>query len=167
MAIIELPPCPPLWAIDSIKSFWNLTHRTPDRIQRGLDSNGLMFIAGHPGEDMHRVPDVAGFTDVLMAPGLVGLTGQTNYFEQGHLDYLEVESQRDEVNEAPRSWAGVSGGSLWRVPIMRNLQGEYSTGDVTLAGVPYLQEYLQTPGHIRVRGHGPLTLYRELLSRLP
>jgi len=167
IAIIELPDSTALRTIGAIKSFWNLTHRTEERIQRALDPIGCVFVAGHLTEDLRRYADVPGFTDVTFAPGIIGITGQDGYFTKGNLDYLEVASERDGENQAPRSWSGISGGSLWRLPVARNAEGVWSVGEVTLAGVPFIEEYMKRPGHLRLCGHGPLTIYRELLARLP
>jgi len=167
IAIIELPNSSALKTIAAIKSFWNLTHRTEERMHRALDPIGCVFIAGHLAEDLRTHDDVPGFTDVLFAPGIIGLTGQDGYFTKGNLDYLEVASEQDGNNQAPTSWRGVSGGSLWRLPVARTAEGAWSVGEVTLAGVPFIEEYMKNPGHRRVCGHGPLTIYRELLARLP
>jgi hypothetical protein len=167
IAIIELPDSPALRTIAAIKSFWNLTYKTEERMQRALDDTGCVFIAGHLAEDLRELGDAPGFTDVIFAPGIIGLTGQDGYFTKNNLDYLEVASEQNGENQAPRSWSGISGGSLWRLPIGQNAEGVWSAGEVTLAGVPFIEEYMKTPGHLRVCGHGPLTIYRELLARLP
>jgi hypothetical protein len=170
-AIIVLPPCDQLATLQRRKSFWNLTNNQAANMAGALDERGCIAIAGHPAEDVDtEAGPRGGFSDVTFAPGLVGFTGQTAYFDREGFDYIEVGSQRDDRNEAPFSYHGVSGGSLWRIPIMRR-SGDPDTAvffpnQLFLIGVPFF-EIEEAPGRIRVRGHGPRTIYERLLPALP
>jgi hypothetical protein len=168
LAVIQLPSISELATLQAKRSFWNLTNNTSDKLAKALDSFGCMAIAGHPGEDQKDVGSMGGFQAVTLAPGLVGLTGQEAYFESEGFDYIEVISMRDATNQAPNSYAGVSGGSLWRVPIMRKPKDNNSQvypGPLILAGVPFY-EFIEEPGKVRVRTHGPKSIYEKLLAKL-
>jgi len=169
IAVIQLPEVPALATLRARQSFWNLTNHSEEKLARALDPMGCMAIVGHPGEDVEDdVGPAGGFQEATFSPGLVGLTGQTEYFERDGLDYIGVASRRTDENGAPRSYKGVSGGSLWRVPIMRKSTDNNSKvfpGKLTLAGVPFWQ-FAEEAGLIRVRGHGPKTIYQTLLAKL-
>jgi hypothetical protein len=129
-----------------------------------------MAIAGHPAEDIGAVMPAAGFSEATSVPGMIGFTGQEMYCRRGNHDYIEIRSIKDDVNLAPTSYAGVSGGSLWRVPILKNAaipDSPYLPGEITLAGVPFFQIPNANDGDNRVRAHGPLSIYRELIRHLP
>ena len=134
-----------------------------------LDPKGCMVIAGHPAEDLQKdVGPIGGFRDVTFSPGMVGFTGQIHYFERDGYDYVEVESYRTDANRAPTSYKGVSGGALWRVPILRKAEDDNSkvfTEKLTFAGVPFY-EFPAEKGGIRIRCHGPKTIYESLLLKL-
>ncbi len=168
LAVIELPPSPELDTIKAKKSFWNLSNKTGEKLAGAIATHGCIGIAGHPVEDKAPKGKMMGFEDVTFAPGFVGFTGQINYFEHEGFDYLEVDSLRTEANGAPKSYQGVSGGSVWRIPILRRTENGREVihfDRVTLAGVPFI-EFKEETGRIRVRAHGPISIYKKLLSKL-
>jgi hypothetical protein len=168
LAVIQLPLVSELATLQAKRSFWSLTHESSAKLAKALDPLGCMVIAGHPGEDQTNVGSRGGFQEVTLAPGLVGFTGQQAYLEHGGFDYIEVASLRDATNQAPNSYAGISGGSLWRIPIMRKPKDNNSQvypGPLTLAGVPNY-EFIEGPGKVRVRAHGPKSIYECLLTKL-
>jgi len=169
IAVIQLPLCEELSTLIAKKSFWNLTNQTEDKLSRAMVSGSCMAIVGHPGEDVQdQVGPTGGFQEATFAPGMVGFTGQTAYFEHEGLDYIEIDSRRTVENEAPKSYGGISGGSLWRIPILRRPTDDNSQvypGELVLAGVPFWQ-FPENEGLITVRGHGPRTIYQNLLSML-
>jgi hypothetical protein len=179
LAVIKLPTSSQLGTIQAKKSFWNLTNHREDKLARACDSRGCMAIAGHPGEDMHDEIPRNGFDQLIISEGLIGITQRDRYFEIRDIevsarpvttyDYLEVLSIRDEQNRAPRSYEGVSGGSLWQIPIVRRADEDNSKirpGQITLAGVPFYQFRVGPEGHNRVRGHGPQSIYGRLVDAL-
>ena len=133
-----------------------------------LDDAGCMVIAGHPAEDIQNVGPIGGFKEATFSPGIVGFTGRIGYFEQDGLDYIDVDSKRTDESRAPASYKGVSGGSVWCVPILRRpgaTNSQVQPGKLTLAGVPFY-EFPEEDGRIRIRAHGPRTIYQKLLSHL-
>jgi len=168
IAVILLPEVPELATLRARRTFWNLTNQTEQKLASALDQMGCMAIGGHPDEDVEDVGPLGGFREATFSPGIVGFTGQIGCFERDGFDYLEVDSKRTDKTRAPASYKGVSGGSLWRVPILRKAKVDNSKvqpGKLTLAGVPFY-EFPEEDGRIRIRAHGPKTIYGKLLARL-
>jgi hypothetical protein len=163
MSIIELPATSELGTLKAKKSFWNLTHQRAEKENLAKDESGYLVIAGHAGEDQKTINHI-----VTLAPLLVAFIGQLHYFENGDFDYIEIGSKHDETNGAPYSYAGISGGSLWRVRIVTKSGGgnpEMCFEGATLAGVPFYQ-IPEDCGRVKVRAHGPKTLYQNMVSCL-
>jgi len=125
-----------------------------------------MVVAGHVAENLKNLGAQSGFSEVTYIPCLVGFTGGLGGFSKKGFDYLEVGSNCDGTNGAPMSYAGVSGGSLWRVPIFRKTpDSPVEFKGMTLAGVTFY-ETIESHGKIRVRAHGPKSIYQKLLGKL-
>lgn len=177
LSVIHLPPGDLLGTLKASKSFYNLSFNTADKLAKAQNETGCLVVSGFPAEAMQDVRTWQGFEEVALAEGLIGLTGQEGCFERVYddgehpvsYDYLEFMSIRDKTNNAPTNYGGVSGGSLWRVPFYRRPHDDNSKiffRDATLAGVPIYQEFEPT-GSIRVRCHGPKSIYESMLAVLP
>lgn len=170
LSVIQLPPSSTLNTIKAKKSFWSLTVRTEQKLAAALVKNGCDMIAGHVGAELEEQGARSGFKEVCFIPGLVAATGRLRYFERRTYDYIDVGSIRTLETDAPISYGGISGGSLWRVPILRK-KGDDNTKvyfrDFFLSGVPFYESDEDSNGRRRIRAHGPKSIYQKLLPTLP
>lgn len=165
LAVILLPNAS-LGTIQASKSFYNLSVDTADRLTGALDSSYCLAFSGFPAEDMRDIGPAQGFQEVVLTQGLIGFTEQVSYTEHGPHDYLVFASTRDNYNDAPTDYGGVSGGSAWRVPPMPPGENGIRFTRIILAGVPIYQEFQRDGRTIFVRCHGPQSIYRDLLRVL-
>jgi hypothetical protein len=170
LSVIVLPRVPQLDTLKAKKSFLNIGHDPDKKMASALIDEGTIFVCGFPGEGQQSKGPQSGFSETVLLPGLAGASYRSMYFERNGLDYLEINSKRDESNDpitiAPKSYGGVSGGSFWRVPIYWESKSDNIIfKEVYFAGVPYLElpvdEFRST-----IRAHGPKSVFQVLLSTL-
>jgi hypothetical protein len=166
LAVIVLPTAN-VGAIQASKSFYNLTIETAGRLAGALDQGSCLAFSGFPAEDMRDIGPAQGFQENVLAQGLIAFTEQVSYYERGPHDYLIFGSTRDDYNNAPTDYGGVSGGSAWRVPPRPPGENAIRFTRVYLAGVPIVQGFKRDGRTIFVRCHGPQSIYRDLLRVLP
>ena len=165
LSVIVVPPGDKLNAIKARKSFWSLTVGSAEKLRTALIQKGFVAIVGHPGEQMsseNPKPD-----GIVLSPQMVGITVQKRYIVHEDYDYVDVESLHSDRTKAPASYKGVSGGSFWRVPIAPKSKTDPTLDHARpqLLGVPFFQSD-EIGGRRFVRGHGPRSIYENLLGKL-
>jgi hypothetical protein len=90
---------------------------------------------------------------------LFGSIGKT--YVVGGFDYCAAEINYDSSNTLPESFAGVSGGGLWFIPLREKEHGIIETEKPILHGVAFYQTERQ--GSLRaIRCHGPVSIYERV-----
>lgn len=168
LAFIKIPPGPFLNAIAARKSFVNVSVNPEQRFKEAMDTRGCIVFSGFPDEARFRDKPELGFQLVNGLLGVGFITSQDKRFEQGRHDYIEVGVSRKKGLEPPATFKGVSGGGLWRVPIVRKETAKTDTdvdfGDFRLAGVVFHES---DPNEYQtIRAHGPVSLYKVFFPAL-
>jgi hypothetical protein len=159
LAVITLPESPELGTLKAKKCFWSLCADLDAKLRDALVGSDSLLIVGHAEEDKTSYEDQG----IAYAPRLSGRSVQSDYFEHNGFDYLELAVKRDTFGDVPISFAGVSGGSLWRL-WTSDVGVSPAKWKLTFAGVPFLQ---YPPGlSTTIRSHGPRSLYSRLLPLL-
>ena len=168
LAFIKLPPGKFLNEIQGRLSFLNVTLDSENQLIRAMDQNSFMAFVGFPAVEQAKGEPQLGFAQVDVLNGFAFFTGQENQERRDGFDYLEVGVSRTPVNVAPKSFGGVSGGGLWRLPIRRRKDDppgtEYIDG-YHFAGVIFFQSPIINE-HQFLRAHGPESLYRRFIPEV-
>jgi len=114
------------------------------------------FVCGTIGERSTDEKPGRGFSKVKGLYGLAGMSFAEKIYEKGGFDYVEVKAER-RPDDTPQSYGGISGGGLWRVPLIINGKGVVSVKQYELAGVAFYQTELDN-GFRFLRCHGPNSL---------
>ena len=171
LLFLEIPEsASQLHTILARRQFWNLTIRPDERIRECSTDEGCVWVTiGHPHERLRQMPASHGFDEVRGFPGIVGFTGVETIHDRAGLDYFDVYADYRGEGDIPRSFRGVSGGSLWRVPVsvMRADDPIESlvVGSPVLAGVLFYQGPVEN-GRRLLRAHGPRSIYRAMVQTL-
>lgn len=168
LAFIKLPIGDKLNGIKARRSFLNLTHNSDEKLKSATDQNSFMAFTGFPAEEKSTREPELGFANVDFIKGYTFFSGEEHYERREGFDYIQVGVSREENNDAPVSFGGVSGGGLWRLPIRRKAGDpsgkEYFDG-CHLAGVVFLQSDVENK-HQFIRAHGPESIYSKFVPEL-
>ena len=145
------------------KSFFNIDRRC-DRFSTGFMpiDRGFWFTLGFPGVFESDIEPNHGFSAIKGYKGLCGISGIRKEYENRDYDYLEMSIEYESHNQnLPDSFGGVSGGSIWQVPLSRNSQGNLEPDEYILSGVIFYQTQLEK-NHRFLKGHGRKTIYFKI-----
>jgi hypothetical protein len=149
--------------IKTYKSFYPL-NPPQDSTQINPGKQDLWFIYGTIGEWTTEELSSTGFMDVKGYQGFGGMTFLENVYQKGTYDYMEIKASFGSEN-TPRSFGGMSGGGLWRTPILINDAGIFSAKDYFLVGMIFYQTELKD-GARYLRCHGPNSLYQVVCKEV-
>ena len=145
-------PKPNLEGIMANKSFYPLSPIQKDN-QAKRDP---WFVYGTIGERTTKESPNKGFVEVKGYYGFGGMTFAENIFSKGEFDYVEVKADYGE-RDTPRSFGGMSGGGLWRAPLLINDDEKIVAKGHFLSGVIFYQTSLKDGARF-LRCHGPESL---------
>jgi len=168
LAFIRIPHGPFLNELRARKSFVNVGIDPRKRFDQAMDQRGCVVFSGFPNETRFNDKPELGFQLVNGLLGVGFITGQDKHFERGEHDYIEVGVSRKPGLSPPTTFKGVSGGGLWRVPIVRPENARTETnvdfGNLRLAGVVFHES---DPNEYQtIRAHGPVSLYEVFFPGL-
>ena len=110
-------------------------------------------------------PVVVERTKAIMHNCLLN-TGSTEPLPpESDYDRLKFVPDPTEMDRPPESYAGSSGGGLWRIWIRQEDGGHTSLADRRLIGVAYY-EVPTASGSLNIVCHGPASLYERLISAI-
>jgi hypothetical protein len=156
LAFVKIPPSPLLSELRARKSFVDITVSTEKRFENASTNSGCIAVTGFP--DVDRVQQILqsnklGFTVLEGLKGYGFITGEENYEEHEAYDYLSLGVSYGIGGDVPIKFGGVSGGGVWRVPIVRKKgepEGTEYFDKFYLAGVVFFQgEIVDNECHLR------------------
>jgi hypothetical protein len=169
LAFIVLPDSPLLGELVARRSFYPLASDVESKASDALADNGFVCFCGYPASQQREGKPTLGYSAVTEIKGFAFITGPDNYYERNTWDYYELGITRAEVAEFGDSFAGVSGGGVWRVAVYRQ-NGEPPGSEhyerMTLGGVAFYEENHLPDGRFFVRTHGPKAVYKQFLPDL-
>jgi len=163
IAVIVLPTAPSTHIIRAKKSFVSLTHDTSRKAASAVPDTGYLVFFGHPGSEVEVVGPAGQFNQVDLLHGYSFMGGADKYFEDQGLDYI-VAKTPEGIPEG--GFGGCSGGGMWKVPLKIDRCTRKPTYEGTIfAGVSFW-EHKEKGEVVAVRGHGPKTIYSNMLEKL-
>jgi Recombinase/Recombinase zinc beta ribbon domain len=138
LALIRLPD---LVARDirKVKAFYNVDRRRPSSGERPQYESGVWAVLGAPGEQSEFGEREAVLKISLFAS--VVASAQIRY----GFDYVDLSYIHEDRPDLPRSYGGISGSGLWRLPISRAESAAIVwNGEMHLEGVAFYQNNLET-----------------------
>lgn len=148
-------------AIAARKAFYNLERRREQLLTSPPDlQDGFWFINGFVAEMTAEERGRGGYDLIKAFHNLSGAGGPLEEaIVVGEHDYFAFPVSYGERSVAPKSFAGMSGGGLWQVPLTRNAQGQIEHGKPLLSGVVFYQEVISQTSSA-VKCHGRQSVYR-------
>lgn len=145
-------------AIAAKKTFYNLDSRRDRLLNSPPDLRDGVWIAQgflEGGTVVTPDPDGRGITKGFY--NFSGVGGPETGDQVGEYDYFEFPVSHEARQNAPRSWAGMSGGGLWQIPLKREGRGLVHLTPL-LSGILFYQQPT-TDTECGVRGHGRRSVY--------
>ena len=158
LALIRLPD---LVARDirQVKAFYNVDRRKPSSGERPEYESGLWAVLGAPAEQSEF-----GAKEAILKISLFASVVASAQIRDG-FDYVDLSYFHDERPDLPRSYGGISGSGLWRLPISRAENGAVTwDGVVQLEGVAFYQKPV-SPVEGVIRCHGRASVHDRLLGK--
>jgi hypothetical protein len=124
---------------------------------------GIWFLSGAPEERLHLDTYPQRFHKVVTYENLCLAAGPTIEVANGDFDYFELDVDQSET--VPSSFAGMSGGGLWRVLVARPNNGDFVPTRYLLTGVVFYQGVREN-GTRFVRCHGRRSVYEKIFTKV-
>ena len=156
LALIRLPD---LVARDirQVKAFYNVDKRRPSSGERPQYESGLWAVLGAPGEQSEF-----GEKEAVLRISLFASVVASAQIRDG-FDYVDLSYFHEDRPDLPRSYGGISGSGLWRLPISKAESGAIAwNGEVQLEGVAFYQKPASAVEGV-IRCHGRMSLYDRVL----
>jgi hypothetical protein len=158
LAFLPIPP-PLVGTLQARKMFYNLDKPREELLSAKPDLDlGLWAFVGTPASasSLDGSPIILGQTVFFQMP--------TRQYEKGDFDYLEIGLSREDP-VCPPSFAGVSGGGVFRIDITGDAKGPWDFGDAPiLEGCAFYEKYRER--FLFVRCHGRQSIYQHGLAAI-
>jgi hypothetical protein len=157
LALIRIPD---LVARDirQVKAFYNVDKRTASSGERPQYESGLWAVLGAPGEQSEF-----GEKEAVLKISLFASVVASAQIRDG-FDYVDLSYFHEDRPDLPRSYGGISGSGLWRLPISRAATGAIVWNDeVHLEGVAFYQKPASSVEGV-IRCHGRTSVYDRVLA---
>ncbi len=164
LILLEILDRDKLGTIKAIKSFWNISSKTDLKNDCYKDKNSVWVVCGLPQDWVTHETSNSNFEKVG-CQFLPYLTDSVQRFDKNGFDYFDVSINCDSKNDFPETFKGMSGGSLWKVPLSFR-KGSESPEDLIISnpifsGVIFYQTEIK--GNYRIlRSHGAKSIYEVL-----
>jgi hypothetical protein len=128
------------------KLFYKISDRPEERLTSSLRDDGIFVVCGAAKEEEREGEPELGFSQVTVESlatyygGLVRPDSQR--FQRDGYGYVDMAVRYPGVDNPPRSFGGVSGGGLWRIPVEPGPDDPTRyivDGDPVLAGLVFYQ----------------------------
>lgn len=154
--------------IKATKSFTEISGRADRRLPLALEEEGFGAVMGFAAEKSQKKFFSGGRVLLELRGGYV--SGIENHQRRGDFDYVETLATPGLVPSLPSTYGGVSGSGLWRVALKKRraqpIESAVIREDYVLTGVAFYEEHL-ADGNMKIRYHGPETIYQRLPRLVP
>jgi hypothetical protein len=169
IAFIEILDSEKLGWIKAYRSFCDISSTTTKTILETpvSNTNSLWAIAGMPEEFSEKIESQNVFKVIWDLKAQAFFGGVEKYFEMDGFDYIDLKANYNTKDELPKSFGGISGGGLWRVPMSMSISdiNTLKLGEPELSGLVFYQT--QVTNNCRIlRCHGPKSIYNKLSKLL-
>jgi hypothetical protein len=168
LAVLELPLGNKLSTLKAKKTFFDITANAKRKLQFCKDQRcGIWAISHAIAEFSERNILKNGNINIFVQCGISWISPNRIYHKDGY-DYIEVGMNIYGENKIPNTFAGGSGGGLWKFPLeVTEIEGKYhyQIGNPVLAGVIFYQTALKNE-YRHIRCHGQESIYKALINKL-
>jgi hypothetical protein len=168
LAFLKLPEYA-AGALEARSSFFNLTkpnrkeELVSEKRKPGLYMDALFGIIGEWTKELATEAPKPRLKSIC---GLFGVGYAKNQRTSDSFDYTDFETTHDEVSPAPKSFGGMSGGSLWNVSLNKDETGEISATTKQIIGVAFYESSIDENKKRVITCHGPKSLYDILINKI-
>jgi hypothetical protein len=157
MALIRIPELVGR-DIRTVKAFYNVDKRKPASAECPPYETGVWALLGAPAEQ-----SVFGEKEAVLKLSLLASVVSSAHMRDG-FDYVDLSYFHQDRPDLPRSYGGISGSGLWRLPIFRSDGGAIKwNGEAHLEGVAFYQKPMNELEGV-IRCHGRTSLYDRAMG---
>ena len=165
ISFIEILDSNKLGWINAYKSFCDISEvTTKTNLETPVsNTNSIWAIAGMPEESSEKIESQNDFKVIWNLEAQAFFSGFEKYFEIDDFDYIEVKASYNTKDKLPKSFGGISGGGLWRVPMSISTSdiNTLKLGEPEFSGLVFYET--QVTNNCRLlRCHGPKSIYNKL-----
>ena len=166
LSVIILPEAK-IGTLKAKKDFYNIEAQADQKLKKALSDTGAFLFSGCPESKSDAIVDPFGGRRLI-----VGHTGACTLlnrrYEHGGFDFLELNVSYHPGSDALTTFAGMSGGGVWRIPLFKRLNEPLEKvrfDELVLAGVVFLETGIEG-GKQRIRCHGGKSIFINTLQAL-
>jgi hypothetical protein len=167
LSVIVLPKAR-LGTLKAKKDFYNISARSEEKLDKALCDHGFFIFAGCPACLSAEVLAHGESGQNLFLPIVGACTSLVRRYDEGSFDYLELNVSYQPPSEAIQSFAGMSGGGVWRIPLIKRETDpidRVTFNEPVLAGVAFYQTGVEA-GKCRIRCQGGRSIFVRTLQGL-
>jgi hypothetical protein len=156
-----------LGTLKAKKDFYNISAKTDEKLKKSLSDDGIFIFAGCPACNGEESISPQGVQNLFL-PLMGACTSLEKRYEDGSFDFLELNVSYKQPSEAVESFAGVSGGGAWRIPLRKRLEDPIENVDfneIILSGVAFYQTEIEGDRR-RIRCHGGRSIFQRTIKAL-
>jgi hypothetical protein len=157
-----------LGTLKAKKDFYNISARSEEKLDNALCDHGFFIFAGCPGCLSAEVPAHGESGQNLILPVVGACTTLVRRYDEGNFDFLELNVSYQPPSEAIQSFAGMSGGGVWRIPLIKRETDpidRVTFKEPVLAGTAFYQTAAEA-GKCRIRCQGGRSIFVRTLQGL-
>lgn len=157
LALIQIPD---LVARDirQVKAFYNVDKRRPSSAAPPEYASGVWAVLGAPEEQ-----STFGEKEAVLKISLFASVVASAQVRDG-FDYVDLSYFHEDRPDLPRSYGGISGSGLWRLPISRaEGQAIEWKGELHLEGVAFYQKPISAVEGV-IRCHGRVSVFERAVG---
>jgi len=124
---------------------------------------GIWIIFGCPSKYQSIESSKSCFEHTFVPGGLMGMFAKPRFLARKTYDYFDVPAFYEGDNDLPETFAGVSGGGLWFVPLSKSTSKPETiqVHHPTLMGVAFYQTGVEDSCRV-IRCHGAKSIYTKM-----
>ena len=152
--------------IKPYKNFYDLTVDKDRMLNKPPDVHGgIWLLCGTVGERTKEETSSKGFGKIMSFEGLCAIVGVDRLYRQDDFDYIEADVEYGKGLDVPNTFGGVSGGSLWQVPVKKNDGGKLETVSYFLSGVAFYESEIKETKRF-IKCHGRESIYQHAYHKI-
>jgi hypothetical protein len=169
LSVILLPEVG-IGTLKAKKDFFDIEHKAQAKLNESLEDAGTFIVAGAPDSKTRLLKKPSPQPgEWLSLSGFVAQAYLERRYSEGEYDYAELSASYLTRAEGVESFRGMSGGGLWRIPLIKPKVGDLAHNilfePIVFAGVIFSQK----PGinhEMRICCHAGKSIYVNTRHRL-
>lgn len=144
--------------ITAYRMFYDLTVRREEFFSIEFSKTDLCMACGMLGHKTTHEEPTGEFERVIGVYGFCAASVVENAFQIGDYDYLDISVDYNLRPDVPTTFRGMSGGGIWRIPLLKDKNNRLLVKDFLYGGVIFYQTEKRDNNRF-LRGHGPKSIY--------